>query len=120
MEQRYKELIEILDATSQGETTNIDLHISYVIADWIHTVQSAFIKGEIKDEISLKDNATVEWRSHSRMFDLTEFTQNQKDGFRCKIQLKRSVDNEERTVEFDLNTVAATFKLLSNHHRNPK
>ena len=110
VEQEYRELIEILDAASESTTINLDLYISYAIGDWIHKVQFAFIRGEIKDKISLENNPTLECTSYFRLFDLLEFIPTS-DNFCCKIQLKRSVDNPQRIVEFDLNTVPATYKL---------
>ncbi|MGK7895970.1 MAG: hypothetical protein AB4372_20740 [Xenococcus sp. (in: cyanobacteria)] len=112
VEQEYRELIEILDAASESTTINLDLYISYAIGDWIHKVQSAFIKGEIKDKTSLENNPLLEYTSYSRLFDLQDFSPTSDNyNFCCKIQLKRSVDNRERIVKFDLNTVPAKFKL---------
>ena len=68
------------------------------------------MRDEITDEISLKNSPTLEQKSYSRLFDLQDFSKTS-DGFCCKIQLKRSVDNQEIIVEFDLNTVPAKFKV---------
>lgn len=65
----------------------MDLFLTYAIRDWIYKVQSAYNRGEVKDEDSLKRNALVDWQTHSRIFDLLEFSLN-RGGFTCRIKLK--------------------------------
>ena len=107
---RYAELILVLDEATQAMGINVDAYLSYVIGDWIHNVQSAYVRGEIKDADSLKKNALVNWTTHSRIFDLIELVANL-EGFVCKVKLKPIVDPREREIAFDNNTVAATFCL---------
>jgi hypothetical protein len=107
---RYKELITILDEASGSITVNTDLFLNRLVGDWIHTVQSVYILGEFVDRPSLERNARLDWQSHSRVFELVEFSSNT-DGFTCSIKLKPLVDPTERVVEFDNSTNAASFKL---------
>ena len=107
---RYAELILVLDEATEAMGVNVEVYLSYVIGDWIHNVQSAYVRGEIKDSDSLKRNTLVNWMTHSRIFDLLEFALNL-EGFVCKVKLKPIVDPREREITFDNNTVAATFRL---------
>jgi len=45
----------------------MDLYLTYAIRDWIYKVQSAFNKGEVKGEDSLKENATIDWQTYYRI-----------------------------------------------------
>jgi hypothetical protein len=82
----------------------------YAVRDWIYKVQSAHNRGEVEDENSLKRNAMIDWQTHSRIFDLLEFSLN-RDGFTCKIKLKPLLDPKERVVIFNNTVSAANYKL---------
>jgi len=109
---RYDGVVTIIDEASHPNVVNMDLYLSYTIGDWVHKVQSAFVRGEIRDKESLERNAMVEWATHSRIFELLEFSLDS-NGFTCRIKLKPLVDPSERTVTFDSTTVAANFKLAA-------
>jgi len=107
---RYGELINILDEATNPKEINMDLFITYAIRDWIYKVQSAYNRGELKDEKSLKRNAMIDWQTHSRVFDLIEFSLDP-DGFICKIQLKPLLDPKKRVFTFDNKVSAANYEL---------
>lgn len=107
---RYGELINILDEATSPKEIDMDLFLTYAICDWIYKVQSAYNRGEVKDEDSLKRNAMIDWQTHSRIFDLLEFSLNQ-DGFICKIKLKPLLDPKEREIMFNNRVSAANYQL---------
>jgi len=107
---RYNDLLSILDEATSPKEINMDLYLTYVVRDWIHKVQTAYYRGEVKDKDSLMKNATIEWQNHSRIFDLLEFVKTQ-DGFTCKIKIKTLLDIKEREVAFDNMISAANYKL---------
>lgn len=107
---RYGDLVNILDEASASNIIDMDSFLSYAIGNWIHRVQSGFARGEIRDANSLKRNALVDWKTHSRIFDLVDFSKTVK-GFTCRIKLKPLVDSKEREVAFSHKTVAANFQL---------
>ena len=109
---RYGELIPVLDEATGAREIKLESYLSYVIGDWIHNVQSAYVRGEVKDADSLKKNAPVDWVTHSRIFDLLEFSSDLK-GFVCKVKLKPIVDPREREITFNGDTVAASFRLAA-------
>jgi len=107
---RYGELIGILDEATSPKEIDMDLFLTYAIRDWIYKVQSAYNRGEVEDEESLKRNAMIDWQTHSRIFDLLEFSLNQ-DGFTCRIKLKPLLDPKEREVMFDNRLSAANYQM---------
>lgn len=107
---RYGELINILDEATSPKEIDMDLYLTYAIRDWIYKVQSAYNRGEVKDEESLKRNAMIDWQTHSRIFDLLELSLN-RDGFTCRIRLKPLLDPKERVVMFDNRVSAANYQL---------
>ncbi len=107
---RYGELINILDEATSPKAIDMDLYLTYAIRDWIYKVQSAYNRGEVKDEDSLKRNAMTDWQTHSRIFDLLEFSL-KRDGFTCRIRLKPLLDPKEREVMFDDRVSAANYQL---------
>jgi hypothetical protein len=110
LEPRYRELATILDAASRSNPVNLDVYLSYAIGDWIHRVQSAFVRGQVSDAESLKNDTLVEWPTYSRIFELLEFSPSM-HGFNCRIKLKPLVDPREREIPFNETTVAASFSL---------
>ena len=108
--ERYSELIKILDEAINSVSVNMDLHIGYEIGEWIHKVQSAFVRGLIKNKENLTENSSIELTKYSKMFELIDFVPDV-DGFSCKIKLKISVDPNERMIEFNDKTVPANYKL---------
>jgi len=107
---RYGELINILDEATSPKEINMDLYLAYAIRDWVYKVQSAYNRGEVKDEDSLKRNAMIDWQTHSRIFDLQGFSL-QPDGFTCRIRLKPLLDPKEREFTFDNSVSAANYPL---------
>jgi len=107
---RYSELITILDEATSPKEINMDLYLTYAIRDWIYKVQSAYNRGEVRDTDSLKRNAMIDWATHSRIFDLLEFSTGQ-DEFTCRIRLKPLLDPKQREVVFDNRLSAANYQL---------
>lgn len=107
---RYGELVSILDEATNPKGIDVDLFLIYAIREWIFKVQSAYNRGEVKNGDSLKRNATIDWQSHSRIFDLLEFSLN-RDGFNCRIRLKPLLDPKEREIVFDNTVSAANYQL---------
>lgn len=109
---RYAQLITVLDKASRSTIVNMDKYLSYTISDWIHNVQSAFRRGEIVDLESLRRNALVQWSVYSRIMEVTQFSATA-TGFTCTAKLKPLVDQDEREVAFDSNTVPAGYELTN-------
>lgn len=113
--ERYNELIDILDEAIKSEEININSYLTHTIRDWIHKVQSAYNRDEIKNIESFKRNAIVEWNIHSRVFDLLDFSLNE-DGFVCKIKLKSIIDPDEHNIEFHNKSNVQEIKLEENQN----
>jgi hypothetical protein len=107
---RYGELIDILDEATSPKEVDMDLYLTYAIRDWIYEVQSAYNRGEVKDEDSLKRNARIDWQTHSRIFDLLEFSL-KSGGFTCRIKVKPLLDPKGREFSFNNTVSAANYQL---------
>jgi hypothetical protein len=107
---RYGELINILDEATSPKEIDMNLFLTYAIRDWIYKVQSAYNRGEVRDEDSLKRNPMIDWQAHSRIFDLLEFSL-KRNGFTCRIKLKPLLDPKGREVVFDNRYSAANYRL---------
>lgn len=107
---RYGALVEILDNATGSRVPDFAAHLNQLIADWIHMVQSAVFRGEVKDVNSLVASPLVRWNDYTRIFDLVHF-EKKSMGFTCSIRLKANVDPRQREVHFDDNTVAAKYQL---------
>lgn len=106
----YGELITILDKACGTLPVEMESYLSETIGDWIHHVQRAIKRGDVKDEDSLKKNAMIGWASYSRIFELVKFSKT-KNVFTCKIKVKELVDPYERIIEFNQKTQAASYVL---------
>jgi hypothetical protein len=111
MRSRYGELTTVLDKATLSTSINVDKYLSAIIGDWIHKVQSAYKFSGISDVESLKTNAAVEWPAYTRIMDIVNFSATGGGGFKCTAKLKPSVDEQERSLEFTSETVAANFEL---------
>ena len=109
---RYMELITILDETCGALCVETESYLGETIGDWIHNVQRAIERGDVKDEDSLRKNAKIDWVSYSRIFELEQFARIA-GGFSCRIKLKELVDPCQRSVEFNEKTHAASYALPS-------
>lgn len=109
---RYDQLTNTLDKASQSTMINMDKYLTYTISDWIHKVQSAVRRGHVTDIESLTRSALVEWSVYSRILDVTRFSPTD-GGFSCSAKLKPIVDEAEREVVFDADTVPNRYKLQS-------
>lgn len=107
---RYGELINILDEAISPKEVDMDLYLTDAIREWVFKVQSAYNRGEVRNEGSLKRNAMIDWKTHSRIFDLLKFSLN-RDGFTCRIRLKPLLDPKEREFVFDNRVSAARYQL---------
>lgn len=107
---RYGGLINILDEATSPKEIDMDLYLTYAIRDWIYKVQSAYNRGGVTDEDSLKRNAEIDWQTYSRIFDLLEFSL-KRDSFACRIRLKPLLDPKEREVMFNNRVSAANYQL---------
>jgi len=111
VEERYPELVHILDLACRAPLVQFDQHLNYEVADWVHTVQLAFRQGRVRDIESLQKDSTVQWARYSRILDVTDFSPTEDGGFTCAIKFKQSVDPDQRAAAFSNKTVAAEWSV---------
>ena len=108
IESRYTDLIPILDAASGACEVNLKQHLGYAVGVFIGNIQVAFERREINSADTLRQHASVDWSTHSRILDVVSFET--KDGaFVCRMKLKPIVDPNEAEFEFTDDTVHSKF-----------
>lgn len=107
---RYGALVKILDNATGSMVPDLAAHLNHLIADWIHMVQKAVVRGEVKDANSLVASPFVQWNDYSRIFELVHF-EKKPMGFTCRVRLKANVDPRQREVQFDEKVVPASYQL---------
>lgn len=110
IESRYGELITILDSVTRGTTVDYKPLLKRHIMDFIHKVQIAFLYGEVKDEATLRSNATIKLTSLSSVIELVSFMTIDKK-FTCKIKIKGFEELKLNEFEFDENFNSTKFEL---------
>ena len=108
IESRYVDLIPILDAASGACEVNLKQHLGYTVGVFIGNIQVAFERKEINTVDSLRQHASVDWSTHSRILDIVSF-EAKDGGFACRMKLKPIVDPSEDEFEFKDDTVHSKF-----------
>lgn len=110
IEARYASLIPILDQASGSCTVDLRKHLSYTISEFIGNVQRGYERGEIVCPNSLKQHASVDWKTFERILDIVSFI-SANEGFECHMKLNILVDPKETQFNFTDTTVHAKFTL---------
>lgn len=112
IEQRYGELVSILDVVSGA--CEVDLHrfLGYSVGTLIGTIQTAFERGEITSPESIKSHGSIDWNTYDRILELVSF--DTADGtFESKLKLRKVVDNKETEIAFSDKTSPSKFRLTT-------
>ena len=110
LENKYKDLIDILKDTLPLIEINIKKHLRGTILEWFQKLQRLVNKGEIKTESELKIHSSLKYSAYNQLFDLIVFNCHGDGKFDCKIKVKQKIisdDNDE--PEFNDMTVPNTF-----------
>lgn len=111
IEEKYKDIIYILDKICSVVDVNTEKFVSAKIGDWIHNVQSILYMNPNTTQESLKSNPKIDWDSYRRIIEFVELSKND-NGFCCKFKILRGLTaDSEKVYSFDENTVAANFKV---------
>jgi hypothetical protein len=110
IEARYLRLIPILDAASGKCTVDLWTHLGYTIRELIGHVQRGFERSEIDSIDTLKQHASVDWKTFERIIDAVSF-EIKDTGFHCHMKLKAIVDSNETPFEFADTTIHSKFAL---------
>lgn len=111
IEDRYSELIPILDKACNESSVNLEEHLALALADWIHDVQYAVRAGSVTDLTSLQASGRTKWDQYKDILNILEFTMSGGAAFRCRIKLHPSLDPMARELTFTEETVPAKFSL---------
>ncbi|MDR2651725.1 MAG: AAA family ATPase [Prevotellaceae bacterium] len=117
IESNYSALLSLLKKSIPHVEVDMTKHIRYTLIEWIQNVQNAISRQEVKNIVTLKSNARVNYKLFNQLFDCDDNgLQINNDGtFNCTIKVKSSLVGQELSVSFDHNTTAQNFKLGINH-----
>ena len=111
VEEKYKDIIDILDKICSVVDVNTEKFVSSKIGDWIHNVQSILHMNPNITQESLTSNPKINWDSYKRIIEFVELSKNE-NGFCCKFKILRGLTaDSEKVYSFNENTVAANFKV---------
>jgi hypothetical protein len=108
----YANLLSILKKSIPYVNVDMRKHLRFIIVEWIQNVQNAIVRGEVKDISTLKNNARVNYKLYSQIFDCVEnnFSLKADGTFSCMIKIKSSVIGKEKEVLFDHTTTPQNFE----------
>jgi hypothetical protein len=110
VEARYSGLIPILDAVSGACSVDLRKHLGYTIRELIGHVQRGYERREIDSIETLKQHASVDWKTFERILEVMSFTKKE-PGFECHMKLKAIVDPAETQFNFADTTIHSKFAL---------
>ena len=112
-EDKYKELIQILDSATVTREIDLRQQINFELSKWMNDVQLAYQYDNARTIDDLKKNPHVEWDNHVKIFDVLEFTPNKESGFTCKIKLKKELSPSQKEITFTNDTVPSKSIILT-------
>lgn len=110
LEDRYCDLIPILDKACGACDVDLKQHLEYAIRVFVGSVQVAFEKGEIADSETVKQHANIDWKTYERILEMLDLNISGRS-FTCRMKLKSIVDPAECEFEFTDTTVHSKFQL---------
>ena len=77
--------------------------------DWVQKVQNAVARGEVRDIVSLKNNARVDYKLYSQIMECApgDFTMQENGAFSCTIRIKKTIVGEEKMYSFTEKTITS-------------
>lgn len=99
LKERYGSIIEILDSVTGDTKVDFKSSLQRNIRDFIYTVQTVFIEGEINDKDSVLRNNKINYEKYNSILDILEY-EKQDSSFKCKIKLKPFENIDEKIITF--------------------
>lgn len=113
LRQRYSDILPLLDESVPHIKVNLLEHIKFTMIDWIQNVQSAVVRGEVKDIGSLRSSSRVNYSLYNQILECRDdgFILGENNNFECHVFLKSEFLGYEKEVVFSSNTLAKDFVL---------
>ena len=105
----YQDILPLLTESIPHIEVDMLKHIRFSIMDWVQKVQNAVARGEVRDIVSLQNNARVNYKLYSQIMECTTdgFTMQENGAFSCTIRIKKTIIGEEKLFSFTEKTVTS-------------
>lgn len=104
------ELYPVLAEVTEYEDIDLIKHLNDPVSDWVHDVQKAIRKGEIRTREDLVSHDDVGKDQYGRLFTV-ESIEVSDTNFNCTIRIDSRLDSSERSWKFSDETVPASIDL---------
>jgi hypothetical protein len=112
IKERYSGIILTLENVIPVVEVDIIEHLRYEIIEWSQRIQSAIVRGEIKNIDHFKTNARINYHLYNQILDVIEFNIDESDNsFKCKMRLSDKLSNKGVEFEISEKTTAYNFKI---------
>lgn len=114
IKKNYNDLIALLDNIIPSVEVNLNEHLKFILIEWIQSLQSAIIRGEIKSIEHLKVNARVNYSLYRQIFEIIDFEQDITSmTFTCKIKISNNLISDEIILSINEKTTAFNFEIVN-------
>lgn len=113
LRKRYSDILPLLYESVPHIKVDLLEHIKFTLIDWIQNVQSAVVRGEVKDIDSLRSSSRVNYSLYSQILECRDngFLLKENNDFECHVLLKPEFVGYEKEVTFSSDTLAKDFML---------
>lgn len=109
----YQNILPLLTESIPHIEVDMIKHIRFTIMDWVQKVQNAVARGEVRDIVSLQNNARVNYTLYSQIMECTngDFTMQEDGAFSCTIRIKKTIVGEEKVFSFTEKTLTSEINI---------
>lgn len=110
---RYSDILPLLCESVPHVKVDLLEHIRFTMIDWIQNVQSAAVRGEVKDTESLRTASRVNYALYNQILECPDggFLLKENNSFECHVHIKQEFLGREKEVVFTSETLPKDFKL---------
>jgi hypothetical protein len=110
--EQYSKLILTLENVIPTVVVDLIEHLRYELIVWIQRVQTAIVRGEVKNIEQLKQNARINYNLYNQIVEIMDFTIDDSDNsFTCKLRISSKLSNVEVEFEISEKTTAHNFRI---------
>lgn len=113
LRKRYPDILPLLYESVPHIKVDLLKHFKFTLIDWIQNVQSAVVRGEVKDIDSLRSSSRVNYSLYSQILECRDngFLLKEDHCFECHVFLKQEFLGQEKEIVFSSDTLAKDFVL---------
>lgn len=110
---RYADILPLLYESVPYVKVDLLEHIRFRLIEWIQSVQSAVVRGEVKDVGSLRSSSRVNYALFSQILECRDdgFELKEDNSFVCHIHIRPEFLEREKEIVFTSETLPKDFKL---------